>query len=525
MRHWKKITGWTLVTVFVAVGSLLAQDPVSHLQYMVGEKATILNQLQRQGYSYVRGTKEGGGSYSYYRDQRSGECIVARTFDGRVASIVNAPEFDCRNQQGSDSGWGGGSSSSSYGVTLYRDLNFSGRSETFSDDVSDLRSSYVGNDNATSVRVSRGCRARLYADANYRGAYLEVDRDISDLRGTRVGNDTVTSVQVSCSGGGGSDWGGGGDSGWGGGSSSSTYGVTLYRDLNFSGTHQTFSDDVSDLRSSYVGNDTVTSVRVSRGCQARLYADADYRGAYLEVDRDISDLRGTRVGNDTATSVQVRCDGTSSGGGWGSGGDSGWGGSNPSYGVTLYRDLNFQGAGQSFSDDVADLGGSHVGSDTTTSVRVGQGCRARLYADAYYRGAYLEVDRDISDLRGTRVGNDTVSSVQVRCEGGGGGWGGGGDSGWGGDSSSSSYGVTLYRDLNFSGRGETFSDDVSDLRSSYVGNDNATSVRVSRGCRARLYADANYGGAYLEVDRDISDLRGTRVGNDTVTSVQVRCDR
>ena len=402
MRHWKKITGWTLVTVFVAVGSLLAQDPVSHLQYMVGEKATILNQLQRQGYSYVRGTKEGGGSYSYYRDQRSGECIVARTFDGRVASIVNAPEFDCRNQQGSGSGWGGGSSSSSYGVTLYRDLNFSGRSETFSDDVSDLRSSYVGNDNATSVRVSRGCRARLYADANYRGSYLEVDRDISDLRGTRVGNDTVTSVQV-------------------------------------------------------------------------------------------------------------RCDGSSSGGGWG--------GSNPSYGVTLYRDLNFQGAGQSFSDDVADLGGSRVGSDTTTSVRVGQGCRARLYADAYYRGAYLEVDRDISDLRGTRVGNDTVTSVQVRCDGSSSG------GGWGGGSSSSSYGVTLYRDLNFSGRSETFSDDVSDLRSSYVGNDNATSVRISRGCRARLYADANYRGAYLEVDRDISDLRGTRVGNDTVSSVQVRCER
>ncbi len=371
MRHWKKVTGWTLLTAFFAVGTLLAQDPVRHLQFMVGERATILDQVERQGYSYVRGTKEGGSSYTYYEDQRSDQCIVARTLDGRVASIVYALEFDCNNQQGGDSGWGSGSSS--YGATLYRDLNFSGTSQSFSDDVSDLRGSYVGNDTVTSVRVSRGCRARLYADANYRGAYLEVDRDISDLRGTRVGNDTVTSVQVSCSGGGGSDWGGGGDSGWGGGSSSSSYGVTLYRDLNFSGTSQTFSDDVSDLRSSYVGNDTVTSVRVSRGCRARLYADADHRGAYLEVDRDISDLRGTRVGNDTATSVQVRCEESGSGGGWGGGGDSGWGGSNPSYGVTLYRDLNIQGTGQSFSDNVADLGGSHVGSDTTTSVRVGQG--------------------------------------------------------------------------------------------------------------------------------------------------------
>ncbi len=102
------------------------------------------------------------------------------------------------------------------------------------------------------------------------------------------------------------DGGGGSEGGWGGGSSS--YGVTLYRDLNFSGRSEIFSDDVADLRSSYVGNDTVTSVRVSPGCRARLYADTDYRGAYLEVDRDISDLRGTGVGNDSVTSVQVRCD-------------------------------------------------------------------------------------------------------------------------------------------------------------------------------------------------------------------------
>ncbi|MGB5176573.1 MAG: peptidase inhibitor family I36 protein, partial [Thermoanaerobaculia bacterium] len=59
-------------------------------------------------------------------------------------------------------------------------------------------------------------------------------------------------------------------------------GVTLYRDLGFSGTSQTFSDDVTDLRGSYVGNDSVTSVRISSGCRARLYADADYRGSYLE---------------------------------------------------------------------------------------------------------------------------------------------------------------------------------------------------------------------------------------------------
>jgi hypothetical protein len=308
-------------------------------------------------------------------------------------------------------------------------------------------------------------------------------------------------------------------------------GVTLYRDLGFSGTSQTFSDDVTDLRGSYVGNDSVTSVRISSGCRARLYADADYRGSYLEVDRDISDLRGSSVGNDSVTSMRVRCEGnegewSGAGGAW-RGGDSSWGGDSSNHGVTLYRDLNFSGASQSFSGDIPDMRRSFVGNDTATSVRVDRGCRARLYADVDYRGTYVEVDRDVSDLRGSPVGNDSVTSMRVLCVDEGAGWSDGGswndgDGGWDGDSAT--YGVTLYRDLNFSGTSQTFTDDVSDLRGSYVGNDSATSARVSSGCRVRLYAEANFRGTYIEADRDISDLRGSPVGNDRVTSMQVRCE-
>ena len=295
-------------------------------------------------------------------------------------------------------------------------------------------------------------------------------------------------------------------------------GVTLYRDLDFSGTSQIFSDDVSDLRGSFVGNDTATSVRVSSGCRARLYADANFRGNHIDVNRDISDLRGSHVGNDTVTSMQVRCDG--SGGDWNSGG-GGWNGGGTTYGVTLFRDLDFSGRSQTFSSDILDLRGSYVGNDTATSVRVSSGCRARLYADANFQGAHVEVAWDISDLRGSPVGNDAVTSMQVRCDDNGGGWNtGGGD--W--DGGGTTYGVTLFRDLDFSGRRQTVTDDISDLRGSYVGNDAVTSVRVDRGCRARLYADANFQGAHVEVEREIPDLRGSPVGNDTVTSVQVRCE-
>lgn len=204
--------------------------------------------------------------------------------------------------------------------------------------------------------------------------------------------------------------------GWGSGNEGdSGYGVTLHRDPGMRGTSQTFSNDVSDLRGSYVGNDQTTSVSVSGGCRARLYQDPDYRGAYTEVTSNIYDLRGSHVGDDSVTSLQVHCDGA----GWGNDWSSGWGGSwdnsHGGYGLTLFRDPHYGGSSETFASDNADLRGSRVGDDQATSVSLSPGCRARLYQDPNYRGAYTEVNSDIPDLRGTRVGDDSITSIQVRC--------------------------------------------------------------------------------------------------------------
>ena len=194
-----------------------------------------------------------------------------------------------------------------FGVTLYRDPGFRGVSETFTKDRSDLRGNPIGDDQATSVRVSRGCMARLYQDPNYRGSYVEITSDVSDLRGSRVGDDAVTSVRVRCDG-----------QGWGDDSGNPppdewednpfNYGVTLFRDPDFRGTSQTFSSDAADLRGSRIGDDQATSVRLSRGCRARLYQDLDFRGPYTEVTESIANLGGSRVGDDSVTSLQVRCE-------------------------------------------------------------------------------------------------------------------------------------------------------------------------------------------------------------------------
>jgi hypothetical protein len=204
--------------------------------------------------------------------------------------------------------------------------------------------------------------------------------------------------------------------------------------------------------------------------------------------------------------------------------DEDWREESGDFGVTLYRDPAFRGHFETFTEDRRDLRGSRIGDDQTTSVRVSRGCSARLFQDLDYRGAYAEITADNGDLRSSRVGDDSVTSIQVRCDG----------EGWDDDSSSSggddwssdpwNKGITLYRDLNYHGTSETFSSDNPDLRETRIGDDQATSVKVSRGCRARLYRDTNYRGSFTEVSSDVADLRRSQVGDDSITSIQVRCD-
>ena len=149
--------------------------------------------------------------------------VTVRTADGRYQSIVYAPDFDCKGGGSNRGGgnWAGGSGhgnghANAHGVTLYRDLNFAGLTETYTNDVPDMRKTRFGDDNATSVSIGRGCTARLYRDLDF-GGPTRVTSDIEcDLRGQARPGRRLRDVELSevrCGGGGG--WGSGDN--WGGG--------------------------------------------------------------------------------------------------------------------------------------------------------------------------------------------------------------------------------------------------------------------------------------------------------------------
>ena len=84
------------VAVFAA-GNVSAQEPVPGLQDLVGARGSSGEQaLQDRGYTWVRTSKSANDSYTYWRDNENGRCIVVRTTDDRYASIVFASAFDCQ---------------------------------------------------------------------------------------------------------------------------------------------------------------------------------------------------------------------------------------------------------------------------------------------------------------------------------------------------------------------------------------------------------------------------------------------
>lgn len=84
------------------------------------------------------------------------------------------------------------------GITLFEHGDFGGQSEAFFEDQPDLRGSTLGQDVASSVKVTPGCRAFLYRNINYQGRSTVVEGDLPSLRGSKVGNDEVSSLEIRC---------------------------------------------------------------------------------------------------------------------------------------------------------------------------------------------------------------------------------------------------------------------------------------------------------------------------------------
>ena len=87
-----------LAAALIFTQAALAQDPAPGLQDLVGARGGSGEEaLRERGYKFVKGEKSGAGSYTYWRQARTGQCIVVRTAEGRYQSLVTALNASCQD--------------------------------------------------------------------------------------------------------------------------------------------------------------------------------------------------------------------------------------------------------------------------------------------------------------------------------------------------------------------------------------------------------------------------------------------
>jgi hypothetical protein len=272
----------------------------------------------------------------------------------------------------------------------------------------------------------------LFADANYSGSCRATRAaEYENLNGLDLPDNSVTSVKV--------------------GAKAMT---ELCAHGGYSGTCEKFFADDPDLSDNAVGNDTVTSAKVS--CRWHqdwivLFEHADYRGDCAVVTPgEYSNPGAMKFWNDAVSSLLL--------------------GRNVQ--AVLCEHDDYSGVCETFAYfNDSDLRDNEVGGDSVSSLKVEwMPCdpgpnRVALYTDAQLKGKCATlVPGSYPDVRETDLPNDAISSIQAGPY----------------------LVVELCSDLNFGGICEVVMGEEMDLTDNQIGNDQVSSFRITSASRYYL---------------------------------------
>ena len=178
-------------------------------------------------------------------------------------------------------------------------------------------------------------------------------------------------------------------------------GITVSADVNFEGATMTVRGDVPDLRNIQL-NDRISSLQVSPGESWEVCENVNYGGRCMVVSGVERDLRARGM-NDTISSMR-RVEGRDDRRG-GDDRDARGG-----LGMTVFDDVNFEGAALTIRRDVPDLRALQF-NDRISSVQVPPGESWEVCEHTNYDGRCFVVSGVERDLR-RRGLNDVISSTR-----------------------------------------------------------------------------------------------------------------
>ncbi len=355
------------------------------------------------------------------------------------------------------------------GITVYDNENFGGSRQTFSQDVPNLQN---WSDRITSFQFTAdrqygerdGSQARdrqygerrneprngicFYVDENYKGEEFCVDSNESQRRiGARYDN-RISSIRIF-----------------------NRAEITVYENENFTGSRQTFSQNVPKLRN---WSDRITSFQFTTD---RQYGERDSQAG----DRQYGGRNGSQAGGRY--------------GRWSRGNEL-------RDGVCFYMDGDYQGEEFCIDGNESQRKIAERYNDRISSVRISGRTQVVVYEHENFGGTRRILNSDTPNLGDF---NDKITSIEVA-----------------GDRSGSSEAgdkVCFYVDRDYQGEEFCVDGNGSQRKIAERYNDRISSARIPGGTQVVVYEHENFGGARRVLTNDTPGLGDF---NDKITSIEVR---
>ncbi|MCU0664168.1 MAG: hypothetical protein MUC50_17800 [Myxococcota bacterium] len=313
----------------------------------------------------------------------------------------------------------------------------------------------------SSIRVKNGYEAVLFTESDHSGPSFVVRSAVSNLY---TFNDKVSAMIVR--------------------RASGQPIVTAYEADEYRSVYSMFFSpgryDMNQLGT--VGNDAMSSIRVSDGYEVVLYPDPGFRGAGFVV-------RGQSISlgryNDVVSSLEIRQ-------------------VTPTEPlVTVFEDHGLRGVYKSYYSTGSTQDFGLVGNDAITSIAVKDGYEAVLYEDGNLSGASIPVRGTVMNLEYYGF-NDTVTGIRIQA--------------------ARTPLAIAYEHPDHSGRYKELYALGATENLDPVGNDAMSSIIIKDGYEAVLYENINDSGASLPVRGSVPDLGYYRF-DDTVTGILLQSAR
>ena len=288
-------------------------------------------------------------------------------------------------------------------VILYEDCSLRGNNRTLTPGRYNTREMGIRNDGLSSIRIPSGYSVTIYKDENFRGGSQTYYGNVYCLDG--AWNDQASSVVIS-----------------GPGNNYNNYNppvnnnnnytsardkIQVYDQCDYGGASFAFSPGRYNHNALGIGSDRISSVRIPNGFRITVYQNKDFSGYSRTFYGDEYCLDGQW--NDQISSMVVDGPGTN---------NSNQSNSSPNYnygynnaGVNVYADSYFKGNHAMYNPGRHNLRGASI-SNNISSINIQPGYRVTVYEDFEFRGRSQTFTASVGNLN-IFGWNDNIRSLVV----------------------------------------------------------------------------------------------------------------